>query len=79
MNIFFEFIYYTCQLLTIAILLRAVLSWVSSRPNSLTVLLDRITEPVLAPLRRIMPRTGMFDFTPMVAIIILQLIASLLH
>ena len=78
MSIFFDIIRLVCQILTIAIFIRAILSWVSPRPNSLTLLLDRITEPILAPLRRIMPRTGMFDFTPMVAIIILQLIIYLL-
>ena len=44
----------------------------------LSVILYRITEPVLSPLRRIIPRAGMVDFTPLVAIILLQLIAYLL-
>jgi YggT family protein len=43
-----------------------------------SVILYRITEPVLSPLRRIIPQTSMIDFTPLVAIILLQLIASLL-
>ena len=44
----------------------------------LAVILYRVTEPFLAPLRRIIPRVGMFDFTPLAAIILLQLIARLL-
>ena len=43
-----------------------------------SVIFYRITEPVLAPLRRIIPQTSMIAFTPLVAIILLQLIASLL-
>ena len=70
----FAFIRILCQVLTIAIILRAIMSWVSPRPNALTVILEKITEPILAPLRRIIPMAGMFDLTPLVAIIILQLI-----
>ncbi|MFC1913953.1 YggT family protein [Chloroflexota bacterium] len=78
MTILFDIIRLVCQILTIAIFIRAVMTWFSPAPNVLTMLLDRITEPILSPLRRIIPRTGMFDFTPMVAIILLQLITYLL-
>ena len=78
MTFLFSFIRLLCEVLTIVIFLRAILSWFSPRPNTLTTILDKITEPILSPLRRIIPRTGMFDFTPMVAIILLQLVANLL-
>jgi YggT family protein len=78
MIIFFRIVRLVCEVLTIAIFLRAILSWFSPRPNTLTFLLDRITEPILAPLRRIVPQAGGFDFTPLVAIILLQLISYLL-
>jgi len=74
----FSFIRILCEVLTIAIFVRVILSWFLTRPNTLSIILDKITEPILAPLRRIIPRAGMFDFTPLVAIILLQLIASLL-
>jgi len=76
---FFTFIRILCDALSIAIILRALMSWFSPMPtNMLTIFLYRITEPILAPLRRIIPRVGMFDLTPMVAIIILQLIVAFL-
>jgi len=75
---FFNFIKILCEVLTFAILIRVILSWFLTQPNTLTLILDKITEPILAPLRRIIPRAGMFDFTPMIAIILLQLIANLL-
>jgi len=79
MGFLFDFIRVLCQMLTIAIVLRAILSWFSpGATNTLTVILFRVTEPLLAPLRRILPRFGMLDFTPMIAIILLQLIANLL-
>jgi YggT family protein len=64
------------QILTAAIFFRAILSWFSMDPrNPLVSLLDQITEPILAPLRRVVPRLGMIDITPLVAIILLQVIA----
>lgn len=39
---------------------------------------DRIVEPMLSPIRRIVPLVGMFDFSPLVLIILIQLISSLL-
>jgi YggT family protein len=36
--------------------------------------LNEITEPILAPLRRVVPRIGMIDITPMVAIFVLYII-----
>ena len=78
MTFLFDFIRLLCEVLTLAIFIRVILSWFLTRPNTLSIILEKITEPILAPLRRIIPRLGMFDFTPLVAIILLQLIASLL-
>ena len=79
MSLLFSFIRILCEVLTIAIILRAILSWFSPRPtNMLAIILYRVTEPMLAPLRRIIPRAGMIDFTPLVAIILLQLLIYLL-
>lgn len=65
------------QILTAAIFFRAILSWFQMDPrNPLIAVLDQITEPILAPLRRVVPRLGMIDITPLVAIILLQVIAQ---
>ena len=65
------------NLLAIAILVRALMSWFVRDPyNPIVRILDTITEPILQPLRQIMPRMGMMDFTPLVAIILLQVLAS---
>ena len=69
-------------LLTVAIFARVVLSFivplVGSKPHplfiSITSLVNQVTEPVLAPLRRVLPTFGMFDFSPMVALVVLWLI-----
>jgi len=79
-TILFSIIRVLCDVLTIIILLRVVVSWYSPRStNMLVIILHRVTEPILAPLRRIIPRLGMFDFTPLVAIILIQVIYYLLQ
>ena len=45
--------------------------------NPLVNLVYLITEPILAPLRRIIPPLGMFDITPMVAIILISVVQGL--
>ncbi len=68
------------QLLVLAIFFRAILSWFVRDPyNPIVRVLDTITEPILQPLRQIMPRMGMMDLTPLVAIIVLSVIASLVR
>ncbi|MDI6814601.1 MAG: YggT family protein [Dehalococcoidales bacterium] len=79
MAFLFDFISLVCKVLSLAIIARVILSWFSPSPtNRLAIILYQMTEPLLEPLRRIIPRVGMIDFTPLVAIIILQLISCLL-
>ncbi len=79
MTFLFNFLKLLCEVLTLAIFLRAILSWFSpGQTNMLVSILYQVTEPLLAPLRRIIPRVGMLDLTPLVAIILLQLITYLL-
>lgn len=66
-------------LLWIAILIRAILSWIPINPNNpITAIVVQITEPVLLPIRRMMPRSGAFDLSPLIAIILIMLIQGLL-
>jgi YggT family protein len=66
------------QALTFCILIRAIMSWITpGQTNPITKVLFQITEPVLAPLRKILPQSGVVDLSPMVAVIILQLIIFL--
>jgi YggT family protein len=66
-------------LLSLAILARVLLSWVRVSPYHPAVdFLYRITEPILAPLRRAIPPIGMVDISPVIAIILLQIIQQVL-
>ena len=73
-------------LLIIAIIARAILSFIvpmmGERPHPMLVninsMLGQITEPVLGPLRRVLPTFGALDLSPMVAVIVLAVIRSVL-
>jgi YggT family protein len=72
------FVYYLCRILSFAIFIRAILSWFTvSRYNLFVMLLDDVVGPILSPLRRVLPRIGMFDITPLIAIAILYVIPVL--
>ena len=67
------------NLLSLAIVVRAIISWFNINPyHPLVVFLDRVTEPILAPIRRIIPPIGMMDISPLVALILLQVIRQVL-
>ena len=68
----------------IAIFARIVVSWIAPQQpgasnNPIVNVIYQITEPMLGPLRRIIPRVGMFDFSPMIAIVTLVLIIRILE
>lgn len=60
------------------ILVRAVISWVNPDPfNPVVQFLSRSTEPILEPLRRILPRTAI-DISPIVAFLAIMFFKSFL-
>lgn len=54
------------QILFFTTLIRALMSWVTQGNHPLDYMVAQITEPVLGIIRRILPRTGMLDFSVMV-------------
>jgi YggT family protein len=61
--------------LSIAIFGRVIMSWVSpTGKDPISKMLTQITEPILRPIRRVMPRTGMFDLAPMIALLVLNMV-----
>jgi len=58
------------------IIVRALLSWFSPNPyNRLVQLIIKATEPVLAPIRRIIPLQGI-DISPIIAILLIDIVAK---
>ena len=79
MTFLLNFLELLAEVLTLAILIRVIMSWFSQgSTNMLTNMIYQVTEPILSPLRRVIPKVGALDFTPVVAVILLQVIASIL-
>ena len=73
------FLQLLCQILSLAIIARILLSWVDPAGQMrVSQILDEVTEPILGPIRRIMPNMGILDLSPMVAIMLLWLVQNLL-
>ena len=69
---FIDFLFYAFYL---AILARVILSWLRFDPyHPVSTFLHQMTEPILAPIRRLLPPTGMIDFSPLVALLLLQVV-----
>ena len=65
------------QFLGYAILVRSLLSWFPIDPNGPVVqAIVAITEPILEPLRRVIPPIGMIDITPMIAMLALLFVGN---
>ncbi|HID06104.1 MAG TPA: YggT family protein, partial [Armatimonadetes bacterium] len=55
--------------------LRVFLSWGNFSPyHPVVEWIHRLTEPVLAPIRNLMPPMGMFDWSPIIAIFVLMIL-----
>ncbi|MEG3641296.1 YggT family protein [Magnetococcus sp. PR-3] len=62
------------------ILFRVLISWVNPDPyNPIVQLLIRVTEPVLGPLRRMIPSIAGIDFSPIVAFLGINMLQSMIH
>ena len=60
------------------IILQVILSWINPGAYSpVTVLMYQLTDPLLRPLRRMLPPTGGLDWSPLIAIVLLNLVLML--
>ena len=59
------------------IFIRVIMSWTRMDPsNPIVSVISEITEPILAPIRSILPRMGMIDLSPMIAMVLLFFVAQ---
>ncbi len=70
------------QIYVIILIARAISSWFPLSPNSGFVpvvrFLHAVTEPVLAPFRKVIPPAGMFDLSFIVAILVIQILVQVI-
>ena len=80
MSIFLGFIDFLINVVYILIFVRVIASWMQiGFSNPLMRMVYEVTEPMLASVRRLLPKTGMIDFSPLVLLILLGLAQELLR
>jgi YggT family protein len=67
------------DLYSLVVLLAVILSWIQlDRRNPLAAIVYGLTEPLLAPIRSVLPPMGGLDFSPMVLLFALQILKGVL-
>lgn len=67
------------QMYSFVVLARVLMSWVNVDPYSpLARTIFDLTEPVLAPVRNLMPTAGGLDFSPIIVLVLLRVVESML-
>ena len=61
-----------------AVLIRVILSWVAPDPyNPMVRVIVQVTEPIMAPVRKMLPPMGGFDLSPLIVLLGVQLLQIL--
>ncbi len=66
------------QVITLTVVIYVFSSYFLSPNHSLRIMIDRILGPILGPIRKLIPPIGMVDISPIVLIIIIQLLGKIL-
>ncbi len=74
-----QFISLFIQIYSLIILARVLMSWVNVDPYSpVARAIFDLTEPVLAPVRNLLPQAGGLDFSPIIVMVLLQVVGQIL-
>lgn len=66
------------QLITLLVIVKVFLSYFMSPYHPVRLNIDRVVDPMLNPIRRIIPSVGALDLSPIVLIIIIQLLGRII-
>jgi len=78
MLLFAQIVHRIFQLFILVIVIQAILSYFMSPYEPIRRFIDRIVNPFLNPIRRVLPPMGGLDFSPFVLIILLSVVDSIL-
>jgi YggT family protein len=74
----FDLVNFVSLAISLLLIAYVVLSYFMDPFHPVRAMINRIVDPMLDPIRRILPQTGMVDFSPLVAIILLQILEFVL-
>ena len=66
------------SLITLLVIIKVFLSYFMSPYHPVRMNIDRVVEPMLRPIQRIIPMVGMLDLSPIVFIILVQLVGRII-
>lgn len=78
MVILIQIIGVVAQILVLLVIASAILSFFMDPYHPVRRGVDNIVQPMLNPIRRVVPLVGMFDFSPLILIILIQVVSNLL-
>lgn len=85
MQILLQAFYTLINIIEMALIIRAILSWIPNLPrdNPFVKILNQVTEPILSPIRKLIEKSSfgsgsMIDFSPVIAFLILELIKNII-
>jgi len=78
MRLVIDLINIVSQVLTLIIIIEVLLSYILSPAHPIRVSLHRVVEPLLEPIRRIVPPIASIDFSPVILILVIQVLQILL-
>ncbi len=65
-------------LLIWVVIASVLLSYLLSPYHPVRMALDRLVDPLLNPIRRILPSTGMIDFSPLILIVLIEFLSRVI-
>ncbi|HYF64632.1 MAG TPA: YggT family protein [Herpetosiphonaceae bacterium] len=74
-DLLINFLSILIPILEIAIFGRVIMSWIDPGGQyTISRIIREITEPVIGPIRRLIPAVGMFDLSPLIALLLLSVL-----
>jgi len=69
---------FVVRVLSLVVIIQVFLAYFMSPFHPIRVMIDRIVEPMLKPIRRVVPLIGMMDFSPFILLILIQIIGQVI-
>ena len=77
-NLIILFINALSQLLVLLVIVSVILSYFMDPYHPVRRAIDSVVEPLLSPIRRVVPLIGTLDFSPLILIILVQVVSNLI-
>ena len=71
-------LHYALRIFSFVVIAKVLVSYFMSPYDPIRRTLDQVVEPVLAPIRNLMPQMGMIDFSPMVLLMLLWVLDAII-